>query len=217
MLKLLKKFFIFNKVKINLAGLTIFSILLIGIGFSIGNAIKNGKNDYCHSVLMKMNSGKAIVEIDKSKAIGDKYISLLKEYYTNKGYMFNKEVIIRKNIDDYIVLNEFNNSGLGDSYNFELYMNEAIKDAITKYYFDFIINIRKNDKTLMNDMNFESIYQELKTLFDENNIGKEQAIDIIKIMASDKKNSIIADKSKIIKVVEFLNIRKKYEVNIIEN
>lgn len=185
-------------------------IISFGLGFSVSYYFFVFNQKLHSSAISFMKMGKPVAIYEKKNIVGKDYIDKVKRYDSS----LSSDTIIRRCIDDYIIISEFDKLGLHKSEKYQVYLNEKIKKSIVDYYLDFIITVKQDDNNLLSAVDIDKIYEENIELFSKNNLTKKQSYDLIMTMLLSENKKILEKNSRIFKSIELLRLRKEYNIKL---
>jgi hypothetical protein len=210
-----------GKSKLNLV---IISVTSLAAGIIIGAFIISIINVSYQSILeneiSKYSHGKALITIDNEK-IGkeffDRRVSLFKEHIATKrtgSDPMMEDRLLRKIIDNYIVLKEAEKSKLFTSKKASDYLWLYLEEAMVNYYLDFMVNLKRKKKIKLSEKELNDFYLKNKEMFDRKRISREKAIEISKKQLSTI-NKKMADKNRsTARIVELGRLKKGKKIKI---
>lgn len=154
-------------------------------GFAIARICSDPYAELLKHELSRYSSGEWIVRID-GETIGSSYIDERARLYAR--YIAPREEstdplfrdrLLRKLVDNYIVVKAAEKSGLFSGENARRYLWMYIEEAIAGYYLDTMADLRTKPPD-MTDKEIDEFYRKHESMFTGNNIPREKAIGMIR-------------------------------------
>lgn len=154
-------------------------------GFTIAKICANPYADLLTHELSRYSSGEWIVRID-GETIGSSYIDERARLYTrhiapreeSTDPLF-RDKLLRKLVDNYIVVKAAEKSGLFSGENARRYLWMYIEEAVAGYYLDTMADLRTK-RPGMTDKEIDEFYNEHEVMFTGNSIPREKALEMIR-------------------------------------
>jgi len=156
------------------------------LGILISMFFHSSYNDILGNELSKYKSGKWLVKID-GDPIGDKYLEKRVELY--KKYIapdsaetdpILRDKMLRKLIDNYIVLSSARKAGIFSSRKAQDYLWIFLEEAMANYYLNFRVSMKGKKNIILSNAEMNDFYEKNKEMFDKKKISKDKAFEIIK-------------------------------------
>ncbi len=154
-------------------------------GFSTARICTNPYSDLLKHELSRYSKGQWIIKIDDDE-IGSKYIeeraALYTRYVTPREESTDplfRDRLLRKLVDNYIVVKAAEKSGLFSGENASRYLWMYIEEAIAGYYLDAMADLRTK-RPGMTDKEIDEFYKSHESMFTGKNIPREKALGMIR-------------------------------------
>ena len=154
------------------------------IGTAIGRFSVHPYTEIIHHELSQYDSGTWVAKID-GDAIGASYLERRLEVYNSinpddaQKNPFMKDIMLKKLIDNYIILKEIYRSGMYKNTNMQEFVWYYTEEAMVSYYLDFINRMKAGKEIHLSDADMEKFYLQKKSLFDAQGKTKEESMKII--------------------------------------
>lgn len=178
-------------------------------------------NDILSDSLDNYSKGKEVVFID-DKPIGKKYlnkrIKLYKKYIINnfeKNDIYLSDKILKKLIDNYIVLTECKKSNFFSNDQAQDYLWIYLEEAMVNYYLDFMVNLKKKEFSLKPEQ-INDFYNKNKKIFDDKKINKEQALLVIQEQLLNINEKVKNKNNIVFRKIELGKLKKNKKIKIVK-
>lgn len=198
---------------------SVFVSLIAGI--TIGYFVRSPYKSLINNELSNYSDGKWIVKVDNRK-IGDDYFKQRVDIYqeinssTGSESPVLQDIILKKLIDNYLILNEISDSGIYNSHNFQKYVWFYAEEAMVSYYLDFIANARNKKDVNLSANDKEKFYNENKALFDKQGKSHDEALALIDVQMKQLNNTMVKQNRELNQRIELGRLKKgkKIEFNL---
>jgi len=180
------------------------SIMIFIVGFALGRVTANPYGKLISNALSNYHKGDWVVKIDRD-TIGKEYLDESYATYisinpkdANSPLM--KDIVLRKLIDNYVILQDVDKSGMFSSEKFKRYVWFYTEEAMANYYLDALHRLGDDKIFKLDQKQKEEFYQKHKDLFDKQNKNHDEAMHIIDVNVEQmanvmaKKNSVIYER-----------------------
>ncbi len=204
--------------------LVMVSVVSLAAGAVIGIFITNILNTSYHNILKseisEYSKGEALVTIG-GNTIGrdffDRRIALFRVHIASKRSRSDpmlSDRLLRKIIDNYIVLKEAERSKLFTGQNASDYLWLYLEEAMVNYYLDFMVNLRGKKKVKLTDRELNDFYLKNKSLFDRKKIPREKALEITRKQLSTINKEVTGKNRSMARMVELGRLKKGKKIKI---
>ncbi len=204
--------------------LIITSIISLIAGAVMGSVAVSFFSTSYHTILKnelsKYDNGKALINIDND-TIGrnffDNRVRLFKQYIAAKrtgNDPMMKDRLLRKIIDNYIVLKEAEKSKLFTGKKATDYLWLYLEEAMVNYYLDFMVDLKGRRKIKLSEKELNDFYLKNKEMFDRKKISREKAIEISKKQLETINKKMVDKNRSTARIVELGRLKKGKKIKI---
>ncbi len=198
-------------------GAAVFSFVL---GYIICLFFNGSYSRILKSELQNYESGTWLVKVNGDpigKNYLDKRVALYKEYIDSpitKSDPLLRDKMLRKLIDNRIVLTAASRSRIFDSARGRDYLWIFLEEAMVNYYLDSLIRVKRGSGITMTDSEIEDFYSKNKEMFDKKNYSAKDAISLIKSELGNLNNKVSREYAVLARRVELGKMKKGIKINI---
>lgn len=200
------------------AGL-IFGVFLIGLFF--GRMSVHSLGSLIEEQLKRYHDGVWVVKVN-GEGIGKGYLDERFDTYLKihaadgAGSPFSKEIMLKKLIDNFIVLSAVDRAGLYRSTDFKKHIWFFVEEAIVSYYVDCLHRLKAGDPMPLNNEDKIKFYEAHRYLFADTNMSQDECLKIIDKQVENLSQRTAEKNRMINQRIELGKLKKESKIEINE-